>query len=263
MAENEVVPAQAEGEIAPQRHVSGLLMVSLLLSIGGLLVIPIIGGIGALILAVFGRKRAMRDPLVIGPKFALFCIAIAAISLPLQMWRVYYTLPQIGYLESMSAIRTDFYANVENRDWQAVYDGLHPDYRKAYSVADVERILAAAFPGQDEIKFTEENLTFHQPEGEEEKKAEAERFATFLGGEGKTFDFDLTCTIVFPEQDQQVDMSMSVRVERLGYMKFDAAVLDFDATRGPLIVEEEPTGDVGSSKGGDKPEEDAPPDDGE
>ncbi len=238
MASSDASPAP--GAVKPQRHLSGMLLLSLFLSIGGLLVVPIIGGLGGLIFSILGRKRVLKNPLLIGPNFALMCIAVAVVSLPLQGWRVYTTLPQIGYMQCMGDIRTGFFARLENRDWPGVYDAMHVDYRDTHRVEDVTAILSVAFPGEDEIKLTEENLLFHQPLGEEERKQESERFMAFLDGEGEIFDFDLDCSVLFPVEKEQVDMGLRVRVHRLGYMSFKARVLDLDATRGPL-KEEEPT----------------------
>ena len=250
---------EVEAGPAPRRGLSGMLIMSIFLSLSGFVIIPVIGGIGGLIFALMGRKRVKANPLLIGPTFALFCVVAAGVSLPLQLWAAYEKAPQLGYHYSVSDLHTGFFVNLETRNWQGIYDSMHVDYRDTHQAEDVVAALAPLFPGEDEIKLTPEILKYDDIEGDELEDL-SRRFKAFMDGGPENLDYDLSCSILFPADQEQVDLRLHIRVHRSGYVNFQHSVVDFEAERVPLEEEEPATPEEpGEDKGegsGDDPEDD-------
>ncbi len=250
MANSEAPPPESTAGTppAPQRHVSGMLLLSLFLSIGGFLAVPVIGALGGLIFATFGRKKVIQNPLLIGPGFAMVCIAIAVLSLPTQLWLVYQSVPRFVFLKSMGELHGTLFEQIRSRDWQGLYDSMHVDYRDTHTADEVEEALAAAFPGEGEIVLPEENLKFNLVEDEAELEKIARHHMAFVDGEFETLDLDANWSILFPETEEQVDLDLRIRVHRGGRFDFKARILNFTVARVPLKCEQASVPDEGAGE---------------
>ncbi len=69
---------------APRKRLSGLLLASLFLMMIGYTVLPVFPAALALLIAWLGKNRVRKDPNIIGPRFATWCMVGAFVSLPLQ-----------------------------------------------------------------------------------------------------------------------------------------------------------------------------------
>ncbi|MCU0727645.1 MAG: hypothetical protein MUE73_17945 [Planctomycetes bacterium] len=231
---------------APVKRLSGLLIFSTFLTALGLLpvldffcakigvnlpfhfplALPIIGPIIAVVLAWFGRARALRDPNIVGPRFGAWCLGLALLSLPLQGLLIYITMPGAALGEQVAGLHTKFLRGLEGRDWAAMYSAMSPEYRRTHTQEDLAAEFKAAFPGEEKIVI-EGKIDLRKDEFD--IAALSARISEFLDGEGGRIEFLHPCRIDQPEAT--VDMDMTTVVERKGRVTFEAHLESYRLAR--------------------------------
>jgi hypothetical protein len=231
---------------APVRRLSGLLIFSTFLTALGLLpvldffcakigvnlpfhfplALPIIGPIIAAVLAWFGRARALRDPNIVGPRFGAWCLGLALLTLPLQGYLIYITMPGAALGEKVAGLHTQFLRGLEARDFAGMYAAMSPEYRQTHTEEALAGEFNAAFPGADKI-VVEGKIDLRREEFD--IAALSQRITEFLDGDGGSIEFVHPCRIDQP--DATVDLDLTTVVSRAGRVTFEAHLKSYRVVR--------------------------------
>ncbi len=220
--------AEAPRPMPPVRRLSGMLIISIFLSLGGFLFLPVLGPAVGAFCAWFGRRKALENPLLIGPRFGSACLAIALACIPVQGFFVYRMLPRYFFQEQVGKVHQAFFQRLENRDLRPLYDLLAASFREAHTFESVCADIAAAFPGEDKIAV-EGNLDLRKDEFDDKK--EGERFKEFLEQDAAKVEFRFPYLLKHGGGAAVLDLS--IEVERVGHLSFEAVITGFTAKRAP------------------------------
>ena len=243
---------------APQKHVSGMLIGSLLLSLAGFLYLLVIGPVVGLLLGLYGRKRVLANPMLVGPRFALWCIVIAATSIPVQGWVFYVNYPGMALSQNMGPKVSGFFEDFKKRDYEAVYDRMAPEWRKTHTLEEMTGMIQKVFPGKEKIDLPDDRIEFQEDYDVQQAQKE---FKAWLSS-----DYPSELTITFPvavnreEGEPRAGIDLAVRLQRSGYADFDVTLTDFavktlppkkkEAAKEEGAVPSKSTGQPGESGGG-------------
>ena len=244
-------------KVPSQRRLSGHLLISLILSFASVYLLRgqigiFLLGVGPIIagfLAFKGRKRALADPAIVGPRFALGCMAVALLALGFQVYALMNSLPHAALNREIHEKQRAFLAHLNDRDYVEMHALLPPSLREARSVEDLKAEIQSVFPGEQPIELSFENVEIR------EEDADAEEFRrrqmAFLSDESDEFEF--IWPYRFELADGAVDIDIRMSAERTGYMEFVVQLTEFSARR----VESTPAPE---KPDGDSAEEKPPPD---
>ena len=221
---------QSPGQGNAPRRLSGLLLVSLGLSFGSILLLrnPIgvmlllVGPVAAGFLAWMGRRRALADPTLIGPKFAIWCMIIAGASLVVQGYGVYQGYPVKAFWDEVVRSQRTF---LDGRDYDQVYEAMAPSYRATHTVEDLNAALAAAITEKDEIDLEQAELRQDDIDSED-LQVRGQEFLSETTG-----DFEFNWPIRLKLATEDVDLDFLMKVTRASYAEFSAEILDFTVVR--------------------------------
>lgn len=243
-------PPEAAAVAHTQKSVSGYLVFSLLLSVGGFFLLPVVGAAIGLVLALVGRKRVRQNEMLVGPRFAVACLVIAAISLPAQGWLFYkLILPQQKLQEVMAEVGQGLREGMRDRSFDRIHAMLPAAYRREHSAEEFTAMLESAFPGDRPIEFGEKDVSLRASEEEQETiRKEIERLLA-----------ESTGTVLIPQPlriaqgEDKVDLDFTIEVSRQGHLEFEARLVELRAERVGSEGEETPPkeGTGGEDTGGD------------
>lgn len=249
---SDATPAPAPpAATAPQKHVSGFLVFSLMLSVGGLFFRPLLG-IGPLIgigLALVGRKKAKADPMVIGPRLAIWCLAIAIASLGLQGWQIYRIFPVQAFWQSVGTSQHEFIETLRAGDYDRLLEIMDPDEGAHPDAESLEAALGGVFGADESVELGEAVL---REDAFDKQRFQKEGEAFMRESEG---EFRFTLPIRIPLEGRNLDLDFDMRVRREGFAAFTAWVRDMRPVES--TAEEKPAEEAAPTEEG---AEETPPD---
>jgi len=214
----------APGAPTGQKKVSGLLMVSVLLTLMGLFMVPLLPTVAGLITAVKGRAKAIADPFIIGPRFGMFCIIAAVLALPVNGWQVTKIWDNLKYREASSVAIQTVFTGLQARDYAAAWDGIDGEFHRDHTVEEFTAAMQAAFPGTEPIALSEETV---KPRVNKLSPEDEAAFTAFFKGEADTLDH--TYEVVANEAGGRTNLDLRVVARRLGWAKYEVRVLSVRA----------------------------------
>lgn len=250
------VPPGGAGD-PQQKHYSGMLVMSIVLSLAGFLILPILGPVTGLLLGFLGRRRVRANPQLIGPRLATWSIAIAVLAIAAQGFLIYRSYPGIAYTQAVSQKAAIFFEHVRKREFDEAFEEMSPAWQKDHEVKDIEEEVAAAFPGDAKIEIPKEQIEFQEDFSIEDFE---KRIMDWLGG-----DYPAEISYVLPvvlngEKGRRVGLDLSIETRRVGYGDFEVDLTDFDL-KVLATGEEDASGTGGTEEGaedgaaaGEKPE---------
>lgn len=254
-SDSEPKPVPPGGTADPnQKHVSGMLVMSIVLSFSGFLILPLIGQVTGLLLGWLGRRRVRANPQLIGPRLANWAIGIAVIALAAQGVLFYRSYPGMAYVREVSVTATGFLENVRKGDYEAAYGDLSPAWQAEHSVEDVKAKVEAAFPAGEKIEAPKEQVEFRKDFSltDFEKK-----ITDWLGEDYPTETSYVLPVVLTGDKGRKVGLDLSLHSRRTGYTTFEVELTDF-ALEVLEVPEEKPASGAaadGNGAAGAAPEE--------
>jgi len=257
MSETQDAPPAVPSHLAPQKKVSGLLVVSIVLTLAGIFVIPLIATVGALICAVKGRKKALADPLLIGPRFGMFCIIAALLALPVNAWQIYGIWDNLDFQKASSEAIEAVFRGLRARKYEQAYDALDESYRAAHTLDEFTAEMTAAFPGTGDLVLGQETISVR---GDEFTEDEKNAWVAFFQKK-ETDTLDHTSRILAAEGPVPTNLDIRLLIRRNGYADYSVRVMSVRAWPAESPAEAAPKPDEPPETPSETPEEDAPGDD--
>jgi len=221
---------------APMKKVSGLLIVSVLLTLMGIFMVPVLATVAGLITAVKGRAKAMADPLVIGPRLGMFCIIAAVLALPLNGWQVYGFYDNLKFQEASSEAIEVVFAGLRKRDYGEAFNGIDGSFRRTQTLEAFTAEMTEAFPGEETLVLSRDTITARS---EKLSPEDEEAWRAFYGKQTDTLDH--TSEIVSAEAEGRTNLDIRIEVRRSGWAKYEVRVLTVRAWLAEETVTPDPT----------------------
>jgi len=221
---SEETPPDAAGVPPPQKKVSGLLMVSIMLTMMGVFVIPVLPTVAGLITAVKGRRRALTDPFVIGPRFGMFCLIAALLALPFNGWQMYGFYDEIQFRVASSEAVDGVFSGLRERNYEKAYEHLDESCRERLSLEEFSQEMMTAFPGGEPLVLGEGTI---EARSKTMSEADQKLWKTFLTKKSDTLDF--TSEIIVMEGDARTNLDIRILARRRGWADYTVQIMEFRA----------------------------------
>jgi hypothetical protein len=217
--DREPVPAPPMGGPMAQRRVSNLLIFSILLSLVGGFMFPVVGPILGLVLAILGRNKVKLDPNLIGPRFAIVCIWFSVVLIPATGYLLYQSLRLQAFQQAISKAHITVFQAIEGDDYTAAWEGMSDEYRTRVGEEEFRKMWADVLPSGVSVHLSPEeprNPIFREADIDPQQFRERVDAVVKETGHSETFTFPW----ILRAGDELIDMDFEVHVECLGYAEF-------------------------------------------
>jgi hypothetical protein len=240
---------------APMKKVSGLLVVSMFLSFSGFLGFAVLGPLAGLITGWFGFKRVKKDPLLVGPRFAAFCLLMAGVALPLNVITLAIAYDEIMWLpDGFEKIHTVM-VKTKDRDYAAAYDVMSDEYKAKMTKDEFVAMLRGFFPGTDPLRIVEDVPLIREKEWDYPALREAA--AVMYQDDRPPFEWEVPVCLThlvqegMESQRRQVYFDFRLWGRKKGFAEYDVKILD-------VVVRHPPDAEKSPADAPEKPPEEAP-----
>ena len=216
-------PTAPEPEPVGQKHVSGLLLASLFLSLGGFVLLPVIGPVVGVILAFLGKKKVHENPLLVGPRFALACVVIGIVSVGTQGFVLYSNLPGMMVQQALGEKVSKLLGALKERDCDGMYALMSADWQAEHTAESLKEMVDGAFPGEGPIELGEDGLRVR--EDEIDNNATNEKFKRFLDENPSEITFPVPYAVT-PVGGREMAFDLDILTRRTGHITFEVELLD-------------------------------------
>lgn len=242
---------------APMKKVSGLLVVSMFLSFSGFLGFAVLGPLAGLITGWFGRKRVKQDPLLVGPRFATFCLLIAGVALPLNVITLAMAYDEIMWLpDGFEKIHTVM-VSTKDRDYAAAYEVMSDEFKSNHTKDAFVAMMAGFFPGTEPLQVVEDVPLIREDEWDYPALRKAA--AVMYEDDAPAFEWDIPVCLThmmkkgMETERRKVHFDFHLWGRKIGFAKYEVKILD-------LVVRHPPEAEKAPEGAPEKPLEDAPKD---
>lgn len=215
---------------APMKKVSGLLVVSMFLSFSGFLGFAVLGPLAGLITGWFGFKRVKKDPLLVGPRFAAFCLLTAGIALPLNVITLAIAYDEIMWLpDGFEKIHTVM-VKTKDRDYAAAYEVMSDEYKARVTKDDFVATLRGFFPGTEPLRVVEDVPLIREEEWDYPALREAA--AVMYEDDRPPFEWEIPVCLThlvskgMESERQQVYFDFRLWGRKKGFAEYEVKILD-------------------------------------
>jgi len=214
---------------AAQRRISGFVIFSILLTIGSFLLpqyLFILGPFAGLALGFIGWRAAKKNPLIIGPLFALGATGFAVLVLCFQSYILYRNYPALIFRQEVGKKADEVLRSMEARKFDEVYGALDEEAKTQTTVEEMKAVFEKSYPEGATFPLAEQ---WKVAEGELDADDFQKRLVEFLEAEGGEFRFVLP---IQPDpEDEQTIVHLRLRAVRPERTTVNVTFLGFTLER--------------------------------